>query len=111
MYNYFLNSYFGFLIYFIIVPLIIIKWFSFISSIKTGQIIWFFLGLLFILVLYDYRLDYAFAFKPIAFLIVWRFIKSKGKSENPTSISIASNFFGFGQLIGLITVLFLLAFN
>ena len=107
MYNYFINSYLGYLMYFLLVPYIIFRWLSFLSSVRAGQIIWFLLGIAYVLFLFDYKVDFNYIFRPLSIFVVWRILTKYGKVENLTSSSLASSYCGFGIIIGLIYELIL----
>lgn len=109
MYNYFINSYLGYLMYFLLVPYLLFRWLSFLASVRVGQIIWFILGITYVILLFDYKVDFNFIFRPLAIFVVWRILTKYGKVENSNALALASSFCGFGIVLGLIYELILFA--
>jgi hypothetical protein len=77
--------------------------------VRVGQIIWFVFGITYIILLFDYKVDFNYIFRPLAIFVVWRILTKYGKVENSTASSLASSFCGFGIILGLFYELILFA--
>jgi hypothetical protein len=108
MYNYFINSYFGYLVYFFLIPFVLLRWFSFVSSIRVGQVLWFGLGVFYTGALFEYQVDYYFIFRTLAIVFITWLLRRMCKSDTATDKSQTASFFGFGVFMTLIIELILL---